>query len=464
MLCTQQSDQIEDHWQRIESWMRDDSPLSLTFRRQLAEASGWTPTDCLQAMEEYRRFCTVAALQHGEVSPSPAVDKVWHLHLTYSRDYWLDFCPNRLGFDLHHQPGMGQPGEAARLRHLYGLTLQRYQALFGQPPAKWWPAHPLTVGAVRQSGWLKRRTGRWLAAVVGILGLSAIAQANPLDWQGPAFLGLFMVLMGLAAALTTILRNRLTRGDERGGLSLGEPDVWTVAYLSGGPQRVLDAAVAELHRQEFIRWNTSGKRVESAERGEPDDPLLRTVFAAVRQRTMSSVLEVVKSGHFEAIRRNLQQRGWWFSADAALRISQISALPFAVLSGFGVLKIGIGLSRDKPVLFLVLLTIACAIVAAVMYFKRPGVTGRGRKAFEEIKQKHELTSRSHSNDQVAMAVALAGTTVLAGTALAGYHDFRQPTSGTDSGSGAGCTSCSSNSGDSGGDSGGGGGCGGCGGD
>lgn len=461
MLLTPQSAELELRWQRIAAWLSDDSALSTTFRRQLAEANGWSAVECLTAIEEYRRFCFIAAISSGEVSPSPAVDQVWHLHLTYSRDYWHDFCPLRLGFDLHHQPGMGQPGEAAQLRNLYALTLERYQSLFGTPPRRWWPPHPLLRhSATGLRGRLHRFGWRLAAGLAGLLGLSSLAQGepgNPLNWQGPEFLVLFFLLMVAAVFATALLRFWMSRVDDgRRGLSLSEPDVWSIAYLSGGPQRVLDAAVAQLHEQGHIRWDESGKHTEPTDRGEPDDPLLRTVLAACRQRNMSRLLQVVKSAHLDAILRQLQQRGWWFSAEQALRVAQISALPFALLAGFGLLKIGIGLSRDKPVLFLVLLTLLCLVIAAVMYFKRPGVTPAGRKAFAELKRKHELLGRSYRDEQVAMAVALAGTSVLAGTALAGYHDVRRPQTSSDSGGGAGCSS-------SGGGDGGSSGCGGCGG-
>ncbi len=43
--------------------------------------------------DEYRRFAFLAATAGHPVTPSDAVDQAWHLHLTYSRDYWDRFCP-----------------------------------------------------------------------------------------------------------------------------------------------------------------------------------------------------------------------------------------------------------------------------------------------------------------------------------------------------------------------------------
>jgi hypothetical protein len=57
------------------------------------------------------------------VTPSEQVDQVWHLHLTYTRSYWDEFCPNVLG-----QPFLAietvTEGDRSRLKTL-PLTLPR---------------------------------------------------------------------------------------------------------------------------------------------------------------------------------------------------------------------------------------------------------------------------------------------------------------------------------------------------
>jgi len=69
-----------------------------------------------------------------EVTPSDAVDQAWHLHLTYSRDYWQTFCPEVLRADLHHGPTRGGPVERERYYRQYAGTLTFYEAAFGEPP------------------------------------------------------------------------------------------------------------------------------------------------------------------------------------------------------------------------------------------------------------------------------------------------------------------------------------------
>ena len=107
-----------------------------TFAPKLARENGWSVTHtAVAAIEEYRRFCFLAATGDRPVTPSDAVDRVWHLHLTYTRDYWERFCPDVLGRAFHHDPGGA--GAAERHRHFaqYADTLARYEAAFGDRPA-----------------------------------------------------------------------------------------------------------------------------------------------------------------------------------------------------------------------------------------------------------------------------------------------------------------------------------------
>jgi hypothetical protein len=75
------------------------------------------------------------------VTPSDAVDQAWHLHLTYSRDYWQRFCPDVLGRELHHQPTEGGAGQQHLFFEQYAETLKSYETVFGHcAPADLWPS------------------------------------------------------------------------------------------------------------------------------------------------------------------------------------------------------------------------------------------------------------------------------------------------------------------------------------
>ena len=131
----------DDLWQRIAAHHIGLADASLTFAARLARENRWSLAEAELVIEEYRRFCYLAMTAGHDVTPSDAVDQAWHLHLTYSRDYWEVFCPLVLKADLHHGPTSGGPAEAGRYYRQYAATLAAYEAAFGEaPPAAVWPA------------------------------------------------------------------------------------------------------------------------------------------------------------------------------------------------------------------------------------------------------------------------------------------------------------------------------------
>lgn len=107
---------------------------SLSFAARLARENRWNLHHAERVIGEYKRFCYLAMTAGHEVTPSDAVDQAWHLHLTYSRDYWQIFCPMVLQANLHHGPTKGGPIERDRFYHQYAATLSSYETAFGAPP------------------------------------------------------------------------------------------------------------------------------------------------------------------------------------------------------------------------------------------------------------------------------------------------------------------------------------------
>lgn len=116
----------------------DDAALS--FAARLARENGWSAGHAARVIGEYKRFCFLAVIGDREVTPSDAVDQAWHLHLTYSRDYWERFCPEILGRSLHHGPTAGGGDERHRYFEQYAETLKLYEQVFGEAaPSDIWP-------------------------------------------------------------------------------------------------------------------------------------------------------------------------------------------------------------------------------------------------------------------------------------------------------------------------------------
>src|ERR671922_2405479 len=147
--------------QCIQAFSLDQVGSEFPFSRRLARENDW-PTDYTRrVIEEYKRFAFLAMVAGHPVTPSDPVDQVWHLHLTYSRSYWGDFCPNVLGKALHHEPTRGGWAEQWKFYEWYRHTLESYERLLGYPPpSDIWPDPAIRIGG--EEHFVRINQGRYL--------------------------------------------------------------------------------------------------------------------------------------------------------------------------------------------------------------------------------------------------------------------------------------------------------------
>lgn len=128
-------------WIQLRDYRVGPADAALGFEARLARENGWSAAHAAAVMDEYRRFLFLAMTAGHMAVPSEAVDQAWHLHLTYSRDYWDRLCGEVLQAPLHHGPTAGGSEEGDRFFALYAETLASYERLFGEiPPAGIWPS------------------------------------------------------------------------------------------------------------------------------------------------------------------------------------------------------------------------------------------------------------------------------------------------------------------------------------
>ena len=173
-------------WEALSRYTIGPPDADLTFAARLVRENGWSPAQAERVIEEYRRFCFLAVTAGHPVTPSDAVDQAWHLHLTYTRDYWERFCPEILGRPLHHGPTAGGVNEHRRYFEQYARTLHSYERAFGMsPPADLWPsAARRLIGDPRarrvhpRDGIVLPRITLWLLGAA----VAAIAVVHFIEW------------------------------------------------------------------------------------------------------------------------------------------------------------------------------------------------------------------------------------------------------------------------------------------
>lgn len=463
---------------RIEAFDIDGGAVALSFAARLAREHGWSRRFTDRVIIEYKRFAYLAATAGEPVCPSQAVDHCWHLHLTYTRSYWLRFCKGVLPTPLHHQPTAGGTSEQAKHVAMYERTLAKYREAFGQPPpADIWPPAGVRFGDDTRevtvntaANWVvsKALIRRSLAAV-SLAGLAIIGAAgcvgglDPFRLAGAQFL-VFLVPAMLAAVVGGLVFRSFAKGSAP---TTDSPTLdWpTVALLAGGPQRLTAASVTRLVQAGSVRVNADGKTLETAGPAPADvTPVDRAVLAALpvdraERRQLQRLTTAVNEAAAD-LRQKLDEGGLTLPDAKSKTIGWLTALPLiGVMVLFGVVRLIAGMQNGKPVGFLVVTLLIGAVVAVLLRAGRPYRTRTGDRAVKDVNSR--ISKAGSESPDRALAVAVLGTAALAGTELAALHAW-YPKKAVGGESGCGTSGCGGGSGGDGG-SGCGSGCGGCGG-
>ncbi|MCQ4140245.1 hypothetical protein [Chryseobacterium sp. EO14] len=123
-------------WNRLQEFSLDESAADFPFSKKLAKEENWTETFTRKAIDEYKKFAYLCCKLPNGASPSEIIDKVWHMHLIYTQNYWEEFCPEVLQQKLHHQPSQGGECENEKHKSWFAETLENYEKIFEQEPPK----------------------------------------------------------------------------------------------------------------------------------------------------------------------------------------------------------------------------------------------------------------------------------------------------------------------------------------
>jgi len=196
-------------WKRRKAHRFDATEGSEPFSVKLAAAEGWDKSFTRQVINEYRKFLYLSQVSPEQVTPSVAVDRAWHMHLTFTRDYWEVLCPEVLQADLHHEPCAGSE-EMPRYEAQYRVTRDLYEQEFGAPPP---PAIWPNPDHVPPKTWIYLLSGGPVVMLVGVALLNF----------DMTLLGIVLLLVGLCmlGAAFAVMPGRAARRGDGGGVWVG---------------------------------------------------------------------------------------------------------------------------------------------------------------------------------------------------------------------------------------------------
>lgn len=301
--------------------------------------------------------------------------------------------------------------------------------------------------------------------------------ANPFDLNGPDFLGLYFGLFAAAVAAAAALRWYLRQpgGEPDEPLDLGP---YEVAYLAGGEKMVVNATLANLVHRGAVAVDTTERSVKVA--GVlPDGAHVaeRAVLADVASSAGSRRLRDLHASppaELAEVGDRLKETGLVPSGGQAALARLLPTLTVLAVAFLGLAKLGYGVSRGKPVGFLVAGCVLTVVVALAGFARRVYRSRRGDRALAKLREENEALETTAKRSlgpltpgDVVLAMSLFGPAVLAAGPLTDLRTALKPPGGSAGGCGSscgsGCGASGCGGGGGGGCGGGGGGCGGCGG-
>ncbi|NBH07659.1 TIGR04222 domain-containing membrane protein, partial [Amycolatopsis sp. SID8362] len=192
---------------------------------------------------------------------------------------------------------------------------------------------------------------------------------DPWGISGPDFVVLYIALLGavllVRAVVSGVVGSRALRADT--GRPVPQPTVYQLAFLAGGPDRAVDAAIAALVDRGQLRVN-SYKQVSQAG-ARPSEPLEQAVYDMAQLSTTTTLRAYGRqSAAMRALEEGLDQHGLLASAAAKRQARTIGLLLQLAVLALGLVRLLNGISLGRPVgilVFLVLVAAVLAIVAAV---------------------------------------------------------------------------------------------------
>lgn len=411
-------------WDKILNFQLDDAMAVRPFSAKLADEQQWSPAFAQAAIEEYRRFLFLCCILEKGAAPSAVVDEVWHLHLTYTRSYWVELCRETLGRDIHHYPSAGGGVEDEKHRNWYAETMRAYREVFGsEPPTDIWPAPgPAAAGAIQARPPLVWGPMNIAAAVILLLPFVYIGLTygtiNPFALGGPHFL-VFFPLLSIAAVAVYVLSRLQLRQQMKAIVEANfPPDVSTfqVADLLYGKHRALQAAIVQLMQRGLLELYGKDQFLVKKENYRPDEgetnPLIPAFERVVNGRIVT----------YEELAGNWYDP-WKFSHPSLAGLDQLArrSEPFLVAYGLQLLlvivaveRIGQGFLNGRPVetLFKQAFFAGIVFLLATKWLERKAmIAGLVKKLFTR-----RISALRVESDRLAGQYALEGAPVIRGFA------------------------------------------------
>jgi uncharacterized protein (TIGR04222 family) len=186
---------------------------------------------------------------------------------------------------------------------------------------------------------------------------------------GPEFLALYLTAFLVSLLFVFAVRILTRSGAAHSTAAPVALSTHQVACLTGGPRRVVEAAVARLVDTGQLRPSRAGY-VQVGRHIEATNPVERTVLADAQRygRRSTAILtdRLAGSDAVQEVVTSLVRVGYYVDDRTTSRRQVISLVPMAVVLAVGLVRWFAGMANDRPIGYLTLMLIGTALALHVL--------------------------------------------------------------------------------------------------
>jgi uncharacterized protein (TIGR04222 family) len=265
--------------------------------------------------------------------------------------------------------------------------------------------------------------------------------------SGPRFLGLYALLVLLVTVGVVVRRRGLGRPPVPTGPVWLHP--YELAYLKGGARRAAETVLVGLRVAGVLEPGQGKKTVQPTGRDLPPGstgPDHAAISLVGTERSYDQVHDALaRRPEVAELRRSLEAAGLMHPARIAAAHRRNVLLLWLAVLGLGVARLGVGMSRGKPVAFLVVLLVVAAVCAVAGLVGYLGRTPAGYRVLKAARRESGKPEEAASMGEArfgpvgaSYAVALYGAGVLWASDPLFAKAMGVPRDGGGGGGGGGC--------------------------
>lgn len=365
-------------WTKILEFKIDNPEDEYGFINRLASENGWTLSYTKSAITEYKKFFYLAANYTEMVSPSEIVDIVWHQHLLFTASY-DEFC-KLVSKKIEHIPSTHNAVEKEKFAKAKIRTKELYENNFGKQPDEYWSfINELDTFKIKPSK--INLSYNYPFQILSLIGITIIVfyfiKPFLLQIGNPDFLLYYLLFCGLSVIVLELLlqlkfKSIVTK--IKSNPIISNLTAFELIYLQKNKiTSVVHGVVNNLIADKKIEI-LNNKRLNLIDENLTDNPYSNAVIrimAAYEPIPYQQLLKLsCQKPIFVQIQKSIDKMKQYL--DNSKNVQSIFIFAFiclCILLSIGLSRLALGLSRDKPILYIAIVMVAL-IPLSVFYLKR----------------------------------------------------------------------------------------------